>query len=98
MPEYVKALLVFKGVPFPKSHSIDALLALLPRALRPELDAIEQDRLTEYATVTRYPGDYGPIPLKEARKAVAIARRARRDLRRCMPLSVLRRKRVPRKA
>ncbi len=34
-----------------------------------------QDRLTEYGTVTRYPGNYEPITLDEAREAVKVARR-----------------------
>jgi cell wall assembly regulator SMI1 len=36
-------------------------------------------------TVTRYPGDYEPITLAEARKAVTLARRVRRELRRHLP-------------
>ena len=72
--KYLKALLVFKGIPFPKTHNIEDIIALLPPGSRPKLTEKEQDKLTEYATVTRYPGDYEPIPLDEAKKAVRIAR------------------------
>jgi len=53
----------------------------------------EQRRLTTYATVTRYPGDYEPISLAEARRAIALARRVRREVRRLLPSSALRRRR-----
>jgi hypothetical protein len=46
--------------------------------------------LTDYATVTRYPGDYEPIPLSEARKAVAIVRRFRKQIRALLPKEALR--------
>jgi HEPN domain-containing protein len=64
-----------------KTHDLTKIMVLLPSRLRPSLDDQEQDRLTEYATVTRYPGDYEPISLTEARKAVAVARRIRREVR-----------------
>ena len=46
--------------------------------------------LTEYATAARYPG-YGEIELTDARKAVALARRARREIRADLPREALRR-------
>ncbi len=33
----LKAFLVWKGIDFPKTHDIEALMALLPRRTRPEL-------------------------------------------------------------
>mgnify|MGYP001359760754 CR=1 FL=1 len=78
--KYLKALLVAQGTAFRKTHELEALMLLLPARLRPSLDTREQSRLTEYATVTRYPGDYEPISLTEARQAVKIARRVRREI------------------
>src|SRR5277367_5553966 len=49
--KYIKALLVFRGTPFPKTHHIQALRALLPARLRPKLGRMDQKRLTDYATV-----------------------------------------------
>lgn len=74
--KYLKAPLVVQGTAFRKTHDLGVgeLMILLPARLRPSLDDKEQDRLTEYATVTRYPGDYEPISLAEARKAVQVAR------------------------
>ena len=66
--------------------------ALLPEGLRPGLSEAEQGLLTNYATITRYPGDYEPVSLLEARKAVAMARRVRREIRRFLPKGTLRRR------
>jgi HEPN domain-containing protein len=57
------------------------------------LDGEVEDRLTRYATVLRYPGAGPDVPLTEARKAVAIARRVRREVRTHLPRAVLRRER-----
>jgi HEPN domain-containing protein len=73
--KYLKALLVLKGINFPKTHDIKELIVLLPSKSRPKLTPEEQRRLADYATVTRYPGDYEPISLAETRRTVKIARR-----------------------
>lgn len=89
--KYLKALLVFRATPFPKTHDIHALRVLLPSGLRPSLDSKSQGRLTDYATVRRYPGAGPDIPLPEARKAVALARRVRKEIRSRLPPAALRR-------
>jgi len=91
--KYLKAMLVLESIPFPKTHNIEELIGLLPEDSRPKLADRDQDRLTEYATVTRYPGDYEPILLAEARRAVRIARRVRTQIRKLLPKQVLPRKR-----
>lgn len=78
--KYLKALLIAQGTGFRKIHDLGELVALLPPRHHFLLDEKEQDRLTEYAAVTRYPGNYEPIPLGEARQAVKIARRVRREV------------------
>ena len=80
----LKALLVTQGMEVQKTHDLAKLMVLLPSRLRPSLDDREQDKLTEYATVTRYPGDYEPISLGEARQAVRTARRVRREVRKIL--------------
>jgi HEPN domain-containing protein len=90
--KYIKALLVFRATPFPKTHDIRVLRTYLPAKLRPKVDSKVQDRLTEYATVMRYPGPGPDIPLTEARKAVAIARRVRKEVRKHLPAAARRRK------
>ena len=91
--KYLKAFLTFKRIDFPKTHDIGELLSLISKSARPQLVIEEQRRLTAYATVTRYPGDYEPIPLAEARSAVAIARQVRKGVRTCMPKEALRKRR-----
>lgn len=85
--KYVKALLVLDGIPFPKTHDLERLVSLVPSATRPSLTLAEQSLLTEYATGARYPG-WGKISLTEARRAVTIARRVRREARRILPKEV----------
>ena len=87
----MKALLVWQGADFPKTHDIEKLSALLPAALRPHLTLEEHRRFIAYATAARYPG-WGEIPLAEARRAVTLARRVRREIRRALPRDALRRK------
>ena len=83
--KYVKAMLVLNAIEFPRTHQISLLLALVPAQVRPVLTPQEQDRLTEYAVTTRYPGDYDPISREEARQAVQTARRLRNQVRRRLP-------------
>ena len=83
--KYLKALLVLNGIDFSRTHQISTLLALLPAQVRPSLTREEQDRLTEYAVTTRYPGDYDPISREEAQAAVQLARRLRNQVRRRLP-------------
>ena len=88
--KYLKALLALHSIPFSKTHSIRALMGGLPDSCRPSLALAEQERLSDYAVGTRYPGDYEPISLQEARRAVALARRVRSHARRLLPRQVLR--------
>ncbi len=88
--KYLKAYLSWKGVDFPKTHDIERLVGLVPRAAQPDLTEEEQAVLTDYATAARYPG-WGQIPLRQARRAVAIARRTRKQMRLLLPAKTLNR-------
>jgi HEPN domain-containing protein len=90
--KYLKALLTLKGIDFPKIHDIEELLARVGPGVLIGLTVQEQRRLTSYGTVTRYPGDYEPISFAEARRAVALARRVRKEVRRALPRAAVRRK------
>jgi HEPN domain-containing protein len=89
--KYLKALLVSLKIAFPKTHDLEELVRLLPADVELNLDLPAQRRLTGYAVALRYP-EYPPISLVEARKAVALARRVRRDVRRLLPRAALRRR------
>jgi HEPN domain-containing protein len=86
--KYLKALLVLNGIDFSRTHQISMLWTLVPAQVRPALTQTEQDRLTEYAVTTRYPGDYDPISREEAQDAVRLARRLRNEVRRRLPETV----------
>lgn len=89
--KYLKALLVSRQTAFRMTHDLPTLMRLLPDALRPALDAEQQERLTDYATVSRYPGVYEPISLREARQAVKLARLVRKSVRGNLPAVAVRR-------
>lgn len=91
--KYLKALLTYNNVEFPKTHNIGILTAFLPKSFQPVLSVEEQSRLTDFATVSRYPGDYEDISLAEARKAVVAARRVRGFVRKNLPRAATVRKR-----
>jgi HEPN domain-containing protein len=75
--KYIKALLTFRGDDFPKIYDVEELLALAGLSDRVGITVEEQRLLTDYATVTRCPGDYEPVTVTEARRAVSLARRVR---------------------
>jgi HEPN domain-containing protein len=87
--KYLKAILVYRSIPFPKTHDIRVLRALAPRRWRPAMEDALQDRLTKYASVSRYPQSGLGLSLTAARKAVALARRVRREVRRKLPKAAL---------
>jgi len=72
----LKALLLHYSVAFPRTHVVELLLDLLKavNVIVPQ-DVDEVVVLTQYAVQTRYPGDWNPVTLEEARQAVQIATR-----------------------
>ena len=90
--KYLKGLLTLRGVDFPKLHDIEELVARAGPDIMVGFSVEEQRRLTAYGTVTRYPGDYEPVSLAEARRAVALARRVRKGIRRALPRTAVRRR------
>lgn len=89
--KYLKAVLVLEGIDFPKTHDVEKIVTLLPERFRPDITVDEQRRLTQYATATRYPG-WGDLPLADARRAVALARRVRKEIRAALPREALKRR------
>lgn len=85
--KYLKAVLVMQSLAFPKTHDVEKLIGLLPLDVAISLPVAEQRILSVYGTVTRYPGDYEPVSMKDARKAVSTARRIKRELRSALPKS-----------
>jgi HEPN domain-containing protein len=83
--KYIKALLVWRSIEFPRIHDIGELVALLPEEISFPLTEEEQEKLTDHAVVSRYPGDGEPIDRIEAEQAVALARKVRDAIRRALP-------------
>lgn len=69
----VKAVLLHRGTPFPRTHSLRRLLALLPADCPRPADEAEVASLTEFAVEARYPMDLEPVTDEEYRRAVAVA-------------------------
>ena len=70
----IKAVMITRNIEFPYVHDLARLLSLLedggeviPEAIRRAGD------LTDYATITRYPGEIRPVTEPEYREAIAIA-------------------------
>jgi HEPN domain-containing protein len=61
----LKAVLISLGISFPWTHSIEALLDLMPPGVDVPDHLREAARLTDYATTSRYPGDYVPVAQQE---------------------------------
>ncbi len=87
--KYVKALLVYLSVPFPKVHDIGELLHLVPASIKVPLTAEEQEQLTFYATTARYPGDYEPVSREDAEEMISAARKLRDAIRSHIPADAL---------
>ncbi len=69
----IKAVLVLSGVAFPKTHSLELLLDLLPSNVERTEALLESRALSGYATVLRYPGPTEPATEEEHRNAVRLA-------------------------
>lgn len=65
------------------------LTQLLPQGQRLSLDEAQQERLTDYAVVSRYPGNWEPLTRTEAEEAIALARRVRENIRILLPPGVI---------
>jgi len=83
--KYLKALLVWRGTDFHKTHCVPTLVAQMVQRDRPDLSDAEQALLMRYAAVTRYSGDHDSFTFAEARQAVKIARRVQRQIRKLLP-------------
>jgi HEPN domain-containing protein len=87
--KYIKALLISLSINFPKVHDIGELLQLIPPALKLRLDIPDQERLTDYATVCRYPGEWAAITDAESEEAIVTARKVREAIRAHLPKETL---------
>lgn len=87
--KYLKAILVYRGVAFPKTHDLVLLVNLLGGESGLALQTGQIQPLNRYSIEARYPGDWEPIALTEASRAVEMARSVRSAARRVLPDDVL---------
>ena len=73
----LKGLLVHRGISFPRTHAVEALLDLLKLegAIDVPVDIDDAIDLSQYAAQTRYPGEWEPVTDEEADAAIAMAER-----------------------
>lgn len=83
--KYLKALLVFLGVHFPKTHDLRLLLDLVPKRVSLELQRTRVVPLNRYVIEGRYPGEWEPITPDEAQEALEMAREVRAAVRAKLP-------------
>jgi HEPN domain-containing protein len=83
--KYLKAMLVYQGTPFPKTHDLRLLLDLFPADASLKLSRTQVVPLNRYTIEGRYPGDWEPITTEEAREALAAAREVRAAVRILLP-------------
>lgn len=83
--KYLKALLTYKGVGFPKIHDVAEILALVPPGLLSGLEELGLEGLTPYAVETRYAGFRDDFTREEALDAVERTEQVRRAVLALLP-------------
>ncbi len=86
--KYIKALLVYCSIQFPKSHDVVELLNLVTHNYRPDLSIDDLAIINRYAVDTRYPGEWEIITRQEAEESVTIAKDVRQKIRMLLSKSV----------
>ncbi len=83
--KYLKGLLVFLKIKFPRVHDLRLLLQLSMQKVPLKLEVSEVVGLNRYTIEGRYPGEWEPIGRSESEQAVAVARKVRRAVRKYLP-------------
>ncbi len=72
--KYLKALLAWKGVDFPRTHDVDYLLAECRKVASGQFDGIDLKSLTDFGVSVRYPDDFYVPDLSETTYYAHVAR------------------------
>jgi len=83
--KYIKALLLYRNVTFPKTHDLRLLLDLVPADVPLGVPRERVVPLNRYVIEGRYPGDWDPITVEEAQRAVEMAQAVRQAVLRQLP-------------
>jgi HEPN domain-containing protein len=77
--KYLKALLVYYQIEFPKKHDIGELLDIIAQKDAPLAKTLENSiDLNPYAVEHRYPGAYSQLTEKEVKAALKLAQKVRK--------------------
>jgi len=87
--KYLKALLISRGIDFPRTHDLVLLRGRAEETGELTLRLEELQPLNRYSVEARYPGDWEPIELHEATEALAMARGVRDAVRALLPPAAL---------
>jgi HEPN domain-containing protein len=75
--KYIKTLMLYRGVAFPKTHDLRLLLDLVPTGVSLGLQREQVIPLNRYVIEGRHPGDWEPITVAEAQRGLEMARAVR---------------------
>ncbi len=75
--KYLKAFLLSRVISFPRTHDLRLLFDLIPVGSLKGLSRKQVIPLNRYAIESRYPGNWEPISVAEARDAVKMAQSVR---------------------
>jgi HEPN domain-containing protein len=87
--KYLKSRLVYLSIGFQKTHDIGDIMKLLPPGLVIPILPAEEEKLTNYAWMGRYPGNWEPMNRQDAEEAAALAAKVRTAIRASFPKGVL---------
>jgi HEPN domain-containing protein len=79
--KYLKAMLTYDAIAFPRTHDLIELLNLFPLQNKPELALQDLAVLNRYAVEARYPGDWEPVTRQDAKEAFLAASQIRQTIR-----------------
>jgi HEPN domain-containing protein len=83
--KYLKAFLLYRGVPFPRTHDLRLLLDLIPPGVSLGLQREQVVTLNRYVIEGRYPGDWEPITVAEVQRALETAQAVRQAVLKELP-------------
>lgn len=79
--KYLKALLILRGVDFPRTHDLVVSFNLLREVETLTVQVQDVQPLNRYSIESRYPGDWEPIDESEVRSAFEMAKNIRSVIR-----------------
>jgi len=84
--KYLKALLTFNQIEFPKTHDLGALLDLVAPMDQTFADSLREiSLLNSYGVEVRYPSDMPDIEPEDAQKAIELAKKVREAVLQSLP-------------